>query len=68
MKPSEIVATATDEGLEALGTKLTNKVNVLVDSISVNLEGSDIGGGMGIGKAFKGLLEHMIVSNVREGK
>jgi len=67
MKPSEIVGTITNEGVEALVTKLGEKTENFFASISVNLEGSDIGSVFNVGKMFHGVLESMIVKDVKRG-
>lgn len=67
MKPSEIVNIATDEGVEALASKVGDKLESLFGSISVNLEGSDLGDALSVGKIFHGFLENMIVTDVKRG-
>lgn len=52
MKPSELLETATTQGIDALVTQLGDKFDKLFGSVSVNVDGADVKGVKGLGQAF----------------
>ena len=68
IKPSEIVQIVKDEGLEALGTKLSEKIDAVFGSIGVGRDTEEQGGGFGIGKLINAGLEHVVTELTKKGE
>lgn len=67
IKPSDMVKIVKDQGLEALATRLSEKIDAVFGSMGVSLDTEEDTGGFGIGKLFNKGLEHMVTELTRKG-